>query len=592
MLALLREHSRSWLIWAIFIVLILVFIFFFGPQTEGFAPSDRTWAVRAPGATIYDTQINATLYRFEPRSGARMDDATFQARRRQIALNLALVHALADRAEREGLAVGQDEVSCFIVNWDHDYLRRGVPVCERFPAAYRQLYRNMDLGFYANETGQLAESFRQDVRANFNMSVEEYEAWKGRELLALRYVETLATALRVPPSAVRSSWERRNDRVQLEVLPLRLTTEAFEPSELEITETMLLRDQELLSRYEAELDRFRSERTVRLQRIYLRKPLDDDEEALEALRARAEQIMNEARLPGADFAALVAEHSDLASEHETGGDMGARTEETLDRSLWEATLDLAEGEVTLVEQSGSFTVIRLSESRPSGTLPFEDVSAVLAEELLIEERRAASRQSLGDRGRRIIEIAMEQDVSLQDAAALEVVERSSEHPEEEVALLAAEVTDSFARERSPQRFDELGPEFVGFTLPASPPDEIPGVGRSVEMARVAFELRDDSPVHPEPIRVGEVDYLVRLQSRERPESAPDPEALQAIEDELRSALVESVVGPAAFRSRVLAHQGDSDLAPLLRGILEEEITNRRIRLRDRVFRVDPALVDD
>lgn len=593
MLALLRNHSRSWLIWAIFIVLILVFIFFFGPQTEGFAPGSRSLAVRAPGAAIYDTQLNATLQRSLDRQGtrARLDDVTFHQRRRQIALDLALVHSLADRAERAGLSIGQNEVRCYVVNWNRDYLWRGVPICEDFPEIYPSLYPNLDFPFYADFDGRFSESFRQDIRGRFAMSVEEYEAWKARELLALRYVDTLATAVRVPPGAVRAAWERRNDRVSLELIPLRPDQADVSPTEAEIADAIALRESDLRALYDADPARFEVPRSARLQRIFLRKPMGGDDEALDALRERANALLAEARAPGADFDALVAEHTDLTAERETGGDMGERTADSLDSTLWEAIRDLGEGGITLVEQTSAISILRVAANTPARTLPFDDVSRELAEELLREAAVERASDTLAARGERILALAIEQRTTLQDAAALEAVELSGEDPEAEIGVLAATVTESFARERSPQRFDDLGPQFAGFTLPASPPDEIPGVGRSAELARIAFSLTAEQPVHPSPVVVNDVAYLVRLDSREQPGDSPSASDLAAVENELRDALVEAVVGPSAFRNRVLLNANDTALAPTIAAVLEEDIAARRIRLRERVFRVDPALDD-
>ena len=190
--------QRTWVKWgtgAIFGVIILAFIFFFGPQTQGYAPGSTFWMAKVNGRQIRNTQVDATFERFRRFSNRRrMSDEEFLVLKRQMTINAALVPLLAERAEEAGLAVSDEEVRCYIVNWHRGYLVGGEPICTRFPESWQTLYRNYDSAFYAESDGSFSTSYPRDVRSNFAMAVEDYEEHKRQELLVLHYLDLLATA--------------------------------------------------------------------------------------------------------------------------------------------------------------------------------------------------------------------------------------------------------------------------------------------------------------------------------------------------------------------------------------------------------------
>ena len=569
MLDLLRRHSRSWLIWAIFIVLILVFIFFFGPQTEGFAPSNRTWALRIDGHTYYDTQLNAAVQRQMDRSGdrTRMEDAEFNLRRRQVADDISLIYLLADRARSHGLQVSKDELACYIVNWSDDYLQGDTPICAQFPEAWRRQYRNADIVFYTTQEGAFSTSYRNDVRGYFAMSVDEYEDFKRRELLALRYLDLLAAALPVPDALLAEAVRRRSTernyefvRVSGDIDLLTIDSDAVET---------ILRDEEglLRERYATGQDRYTTPRRIRLQQIYVSRSEDSDAAAAE--RARLESLLATAREEGTDFAALVAEHTELARERESGGDLGWRTRDAIASDLWDAAEALQVGEVALVEQARSWRIIRLAELEEGRVLPFDEVRGDLASELATERARARIVEERRHRAEGVLARARE-GASFADAiAALDESE------------LEAQETGFFPLERVGQSF----PEF-GFVLPAPPPGDVPTIGLAPSLRRAMDALTVESPLAPSLIEHEGSLFAVRM-IEER--TVDNVEALRAqVMSDLQRELADNLFALSTVRVRLTTNARDIAFPELLQGILDEAIARGRIRLRRQVFDATPS----
>lgn len=587
MLALLRRHSRSWLIWTIFAVLIFVFIFFFGPQTEGFAPSSRSWAVRAPSATVYDTQLNATLQRTLDILGSRgrLEDAEFAQRRLEIAENIALVHVLADRARREGLEISRDELSCYIVNWNRGYLVNGEAICERYPEAWAQLYPNVDFAFYSTMEGTFSESYIIDVRGRFNMSIEEYERWKQSELLAMRYLELLASSLPISADILDAMTSRRADMVNLEFIELPSSLAVASVNDEDIERLIADEESTLRARYAARQDSFSEEAALHLSQIYIGRSSDSDE--ADAQAELVQEILAQAQGADADFAALANTHSTLARDD--GGDLGWRTRDSLAGDVWERASRMSVGEVAVLEQDNSWRILKLEDSREERTRPYDEVAAELAEDLLLEGQREEAAERQRERARRILEHASA-GLTLEQALAAEETESGLNSDEErdvrELELsLEVKETGEFSFERTPQIFDGLGGGMQAFTLPASPADQVPGIGTSAELTRIAFALSESSPLHPEPVEVDGSTYIVRLLSRS---TSDDPEIASAAERALRAELSDNFLRLDSAKRRLLLHDSNAELPSFLQETLREAITKRQVRFRANILEIPAA----
>lgn len=623
MLELLRKQTQNTAVWVALGVIIFVFIFFFGPQTSGFAPGSRSWSGKVAGQTIYDQQILARYELMTLLTGNRQrpSEAEFAEIRRQILLDMSAVHLLAERARDAGLEVSEDELRCYLVNWHRGYVVGGETICQGFPEDYADRYPNGDFIRWYSENNQLSPSYRQDVRARFRMAIDEFEAWKRQELLALKFLDLLDSSVAVPPSLVQSTWERRNTTVDLEFLRLDpATVSRATVTDAEVAAWLATSEAEVRAAYDERIDDYTEERQVRLRTLFLRRPAESDasaraeaQETYEALLARAEG--------GEDFEALVRENTELESDRESGGDMGLLPVSRMNEQLLNAADALEVGGVTGVEFETFYRIVKLEEDVPANVRPFDEVRDELARELLTEQAIEVARGELIERGRRVLEIAASEGVSLQDAATQEAEEATAalaaeaaaavEATEGEdtdadadgedtdavedtaavaatVAPLAVGSTGAFGQEREGQVLEGLGQDGSDVVLPAPAQDTIPQIGRSAELSRVAFELTADEPVYAEPVEVAGVSYFVRLAERvDAPDEAPADE-IAAVHEELRSRIADELVGVDAARLRLTLNIPGTEYGPYVTAMLQEAIDDGRIRINEGHFRVDPV----
>ena len=161
---------------------------------------------------------------------------------------------------------------------------------------------------------------------------------------------------------------------------------------------------------------------------------------------------------------------------------------------------------------------------------------------------------------------------------------------EDVFPLPVRTTEPFAAER-PSPILAMGGQIpAGIDFPPEPADQVPGIGTSRDLVRIAFSLSADAPLHPELVDVEGVKYIVRLAERvEAPAEIPAEDAA-AIESELRGALVNRVVGDENQLAS-LAMAMPTALPPFIQQIIDEALRSGDLKLRAGFFTA-PDPVDE
>lgn len=571
MLEFLRRQSQSWLIWVVVGVITIVFIFFFGPQAGGLQSGNKSWAVRINRTPIYDSQLESALGRAQA-LGQRYDDEERYLMKREIGYDIAMVHLLAEEATAAGLTISDDELHCYIINWNRGYRLDGDFICRQFPRSYSQLYPNIDYTFYSDREGAFSTAYAQDVRRWFGVSVENYEKFKRKELLSLRYLELLSAGVPVTAAELETRWRARNDTIDLELAifdpgadgALMLTDE-------EVATFASENDADVRAYYEANLDAYSTERQLHLRRIYIRKPEAAD--TLEVERARVEALLAQAQEEGADFDALAREHGEIEREAENGGDMGVRDASTLANEFIEAVGDIEEQGVALVEQAYAWSIVQKVADKPAGAVPFEDVRLDVARAVLTEQRKSVLGETM-------------------KAQAAELFALAEARPDERLRDLINEVEGSEIASfhtSGPFGMEPVGPDVSGIDpallpyiqLSSRKVGEIPHVGLAPELNYKAFQLTEEAPLLNEIAVVDGKYVVVRLLEKKIADTVPKEEL-----DEIQASLVrqraEEVVGFGVVQRRLLLHSGE-ELPPLIAKTLDAH----KIAFQEKLF-VVPA----
>lgn len=143
----------------------------------------------------------------------------------------------------------------------------------------------------------------------------------------------------------------------------------------------------LRARYEAEQARFGTPEERSAAHLLVVVPADADAAAVEAARVEAAALAEQVR-GGADFAALVASHSDDIGSREFGGELGPIARDVFPPPFEAAVfaLDRVGAISEPVRTDEGWHVIRLTSLIPATVQPFEAVREQLASEFAAAER--------------------------------------------------------------------------------------------------------------------------------------------------------------------------------------------------------------
>lgn len=137
--------------------------------------------------------------------------------------------------------------------------------------------------------------------------------------------------------------------------------------------------------YQADPEQFTVPEQRRVRHVLIRTEGRSKEDA----RKLAEQVLAEARKPGADFEAIARARSEDETTKEHGGLLPEFGPDVMEQPFYDASFALAKpGDISgLVETLYGFHVIELVEIKPSRLKPFEEVREALERKLDEEQRK-------------------------------------------------------------------------------------------------------------------------------------------------------------------------------------------------------------
>jgi len=137
-----------------------------------------------------------------------------------------------------------------------------------------------------------------------------------------------------------------------------------------------------LAEYRVEANKYVTPEQVRVRHILIDKRSCDADK-------RIAQLLEQARAPGADFAALARENSQDPGSAKRGGDLGFFERGRMDPEFDKAAFVLAKpGDVSdVVRTEFGLHIIRLEERKPAARQPFEKVREAIIQDLVTREIR-------------------------------------------------------------------------------------------------------------------------------------------------------------------------------------------------------------
>ncbi len=478
MLDTLRRSSRSFLVYIFFAIIIVVFVFSFGPSSGGCqsTTSQSSQAAIVNGEAISLRSYFSTKERWE--QAYNISGAQSEALQNMVINNLVQERLLAQEAARRGIAVPEKEIEKTILSKP-----------------------------YYSDARDL-QDLRERVRRIEGIPFEEYEKEVYRELSARKMWGLVLGSVVVSEDEVKAQYVYENEKIDLELVrfsPSYFQTQIKEvPSKEATSEFIKTNSARIKESYESQKSRYNKPKRVKARHILIKV----EENAPSAAVAGAEQKILALRkkiVSGAEFAAVAKESTEDAGTKERGGDLGAFAAGVMDPAFEKAAFSLKPGEISQpVRSRFGFHLIEVQEILPEESKSLEAVQEELAKEIMVNDSAKAMAKAKAE----------------ETLAKVKQGEKLEE-------LWPAPKTEG--EDSSPQLPHASKLPVVETTGPTTFSTEfVPRIGVSPSLVQTLVKLNETNPLPDQVFEVNGDFFVLRLRSRSR----PDMKAFDAQKEEL------------------------------------------------------------
>jgi peptidyl-prolyl cis-trans isomerase D len=431
MLQKIREVSSGWIAGMIIGPIIVTFALwgiqgYFSGRTETYAARITLkpgWFGTEFGASYKDITVDAFRKQFElerqqqrQQLGARFDEATFDAiaNKREVLDHLVQIELSTVAATRDGLAISGQQLYNAIAT------EPAFQIDGKFDQAqYKDILSRIGktpTQFEAEQRDQLlARTVPDEIAVSgiaADSDIDDYIRLSEQKR-DLRYLALpIPTDAAAPGAAELQSWYQANtanyrtqEQISLEYLELDAATLAV-PTTVD--------DATLHQRYDEQKNRFIEPEQRLASHILINVPANAVAAVEKAAQAKAAAIAEQARAPGADFAALAKANSQDEGSKNLGGDLGWLSQAVIEQKAFATALyALKPGQVSdPVRTNEGWHVIQLRDVRQGRQIPFESVR----DRLTRDELKDAREKLYNDRSGKLVDLTLKDSTTLAPAA--------------------------------------------------------------------------------------------------------------------------------------------------------------------------------
>ena len=497
MMEVLRQHSKSFIIYLLFGIIIVVFVISFGPGSEC-GSKGETLAAEVNGQRIPVTEFDAQFRQQEKDTAEARKAAMDQIVEREI---------LAQEAAKLGLFVSDKQMAKKIRGL------KGLWKDGKFEMEYYKRYVNGMLG----------------------SSIPVFEARFRKELMGDGLRALLTQGLYVSEVEIEAEWKLRNTKIELEYLAFDEEGDknAIVVTPAEVATWKAANKAKIDDHWKNKRFLYFSRKEYKVRQIALNLPKDADVAVKGPIQKKADELKKELDA-GKDFAELAKLHSQDEATKAAGGDMGMVERDKMPSPEFKkAANETAVGKVSNVFcDLKACRVIKVESTREKELKDLEDE---IAASLLKEERVSAGAK---EKAQKIITaLKANPQTELKSFAPTLTPEQKKKIDEKKDAdkKLREKLAKQFADQKG-FKFDlppsaDGSPYATTGEFPKARNFLIPKIGISKELMKAAFGLKKKGDLVPEAIKVDKKLYVVRL-AKESAAAAPKDEDLQSIRREL------------------------------------------------------------
>lgn len=422
MLQTLRDKTSGWIATVILGLLIIPFAFFgmesylsqkvdtyaariaqppsWWPSAPQAWPVSYLWKTHDIDAQDFRQRLETMRMRLRDEQGDAFDSKAFESpeNKREILEDMIDEQLMRLAAESDGIVVSDAEV------------RREIQQIPDFQVDGKFDADRYQLLLASQNPPQTPRTFEQTVRDNLQYGlipsrlarsgfVTDMELDRIMRLLGERRDVSFVV---MPPAAVDTApvtpaqiqaWYESHSREYRSPETVRLEYVEVDASTL----PMPVADEAALRKlYDEQAAKYSTSEQRSVSHILVQVAADASDADKKAAEARAKKLAEQARAPGADFAALARANSDDAGSKANGGSLGWLTKGGMPGAFDDAAFAMRAGEVRgPVKTDFGWHVIKLDELRAGSRQPFEAVRPQLEQELVEGGRERAFNELSG-----------------------------------------------------------------------------------------------------------------------------------------------------------------------------------------------------
>lgn len=465
MLDLLRQHSQSWVIKAVFGVIIAVFVFF-----GVYSFRDQRGSTGGVLAYVGDKPILLKDFMEEYEGSVRQaqaqnpqlgkEDLERFGFKNQVLMQMVGRVLLFDQAAKLGVAVSQAELQAEIARvpafqndkgqFDYDLYKEKLKSVGLFPERF-EADQKRDLLYEKMVLYSILPVYvtAPEVRSIYNFSQEKavvnYLPFGVREF---------AAQVNVAPETIKQTYESNKEKYKR---PAEVTIEYLELTPAALADPKNVTSQEAKAYYDSNPDKFKHADMVKANHLLVLLPQDAKDDQIKAAEKRLADLAGRLR-KGEAFDKVLAVKGDPTVN---GDDLGWFAKGTMVPEFENVAFTLKKGEISgPVRTQFGLHIIQVVDKKPEGVTPFEEAQEDIKREMA--EDKAA--ETLG----KTVDQLLEELIGGADVAKLA-----------QSKGLTSKKSASFSRQRPPLDLG-LTPESLAlmFSVPA---------GKAVPQALAAGE---------------------------------------------------------------------------------------------------------
>lgn len=477
MLEQMRKHSRSFIIYIFFGIIIAVFVINFGPQSAG-CVAGTSRAGRVAGNPITLSDFNYAMAVSGLRGRAMTDAQSAQIRAFVMDRFLAR-ELLAEEAARRGLHVGEKEINDMLLKGR--YLALGRPELMVRGEGDRFDY----------------DLFSRFVRYNWGITVRKFKEQQRREMMAERLRDVLRTSIRVSEDEAQSDWIHRNTRVTLDYVRFSPAdfSDQVEIGKDELDAFIAKNKKKIEQHYKVNKSSYsKLPKQVRLQMLSL--PI-----SAPAKKSAAVRKLDRARRQLVAGKTMTEVAAKIGGKRESLGWRDA-ADPGLGDGAKDAIAKLKDGELSAVIAGEDKAMLLRIDGRREGDLTLKQAQRDIARTLLQKKK---ARELARQRAEQYI--------------------KRAKAGEKLSAMFAEEGDDSAASQPAGSATGAPSSQPAGdkpelHTTESFPlQQDVPGIGTSKQLVKAAFKLKKSGEVADRPFEVGNMFYLIALKERQDADGA-------------------------------------------------------------------------